>query len=184
MFRLHLSDQVLLAANSVPTSFEDPEPVRALQTPDEVNAALTRRGITWEFMAYVLLWHTSRICPATRSSVAVEMSLRDPLHGLLYWFIVEHFFGWLIINGKINIPGMSTTNATAPESSQCDKVLAIAVAKQQEMVNACVKAGVIVPNLNDWFFQKTEGSSDEERSDGDIGLSGSEESGDEASERE
>jgi len=132
---------------------------------DAVTAAMNVFGITWEFSAFNLMWHASKICPSvlTRGNF---LEMDNMLHGMQYWFIVEHLFVRCATEFNMSIPGLSTSDGVGVEKSSCGKVHDLAVRKIAEMTAACVKIGIPVPVLDKWFFQETIFSEDDDTSAG------------------
>lgn len=121
--------------------------------------------ITWEFTAFNLMWHASKICP----SVLVrgdKTEMDNMLHGEQFWFIVKNFFVRCATEFNISVPGLSTSDGVGGEKSSCGKVHDLAVVKLAEMTAACVKFGIPVPDLENWFFQETIFSEDDDTSAG------------------
>lgn len=110
------------------------------------------------------MFHATKLIPGAHAA-GTALELDNPLHGLVYWHIVLHFLLKCVKEMSIVIPGLSTSDAVAGGLSSFEKVLALAEGNIKAMTAACTKARLRIPDLNNWFFQKRELSSDDSGSD-------------------
>lgn len=160
---LLLLSQAIEVANRYVTTLE-PVSLRTLTSLDLINEALAVFGITWEFLAYLLMFHATKLIPGAHAA-GTALELDNPLHGLVYWHIVLRFLLRCVKDMSIVIPGLSTSDAVAGGLSSFEKVLALAEGNIKAMTAACTKARLRIPDLDNWFFQKREFSSDDSGSD-------------------
>ena len=143
---------------------------------DDLFTAFDRRGIGYEFNAYVLLVAASRLCVETRG-LGTSMSSTNPLHGLMFWYLVQNYFMMLVVHQNIKIPGLSTTDAIGDGLSSFDKVQMICDAQVPLLKAACAVNQVPIPDFSTFFFQKAssrpvaeeQGEDEEEGSGGGSG---------------
>jgi len=159
-FKLHYLSpfQAIEVANRYVTTLE-PVSLRTLTTLDAVNDGLAVFGITWELLAFLLMYHATRLIPGAHAA-GTKMELDNAIHGLVYWYIVRNFLLMCVERMDMTIPGLSTTDAVAGGLSSYDKIHAFALQQITAMTAACTKAGLRIPDLSKWFFQRRELSSD------------------------
>ena len=147
MMLLH---QGLRIANKLLTSQEKCD-LRTIVSVDSANAELAKRHITFELLAYLILVTASRMCVDIRA-LGKEMSLTNPLQGLMFWYIVEHFFMNCVTVHGIPVPGLSMTDAVGTGLSSFHKVAAIMATRDAELTAACTRQKVPLPDLDGFFF--------------------------------
>jgi hypothetical protein len=119
---------------------------------------LTESGVTRVILAYVAMVGATKTCPDARGA-GDDLSLKNPLHGLLFWFMVLEFLCYSVREYKIEVPGLSLDDgdeATQKLSSHAS-VEALAKTKIAALTTYCDQEGIKVPNYSAHFF-KTENS--------------------------
>jgi len=117
---------------------------------------LNDMGMNWVILAYVAMVGARMTCPEARGA-GDDLSLKNPLHGLLFWFMVLEFLCYSAREYKIQVPGLSLVDgdeATQKLSSHAS-VEALAMAKIAALTTYCVQEGIKVPDYSAHFF-KTE----------------------------
>ena len=150
----------------------DSKSLRAMNSIDTSNAALKHFDIDVIFMTYAVMSSASKLCPSVQG-MGDKMEIDNPFHGFQFWFIMKFCFVRAVKEFNIAVPGLSPTDAVDGGISSCDRLLAVAESKLEEMTAALEKVGLTVPKLDDWFFQKTTFSESESESDQDSSGSGS-----------
>ena len=65
---------------------------------------LTDLGMSWVILAYVAMVGARLTCPGARAA-GDFLSLKNPVHGLLFWFMVKEFLLFSVKEYKIHVPG-------------------------------------------------------------------------------
>ena len=158
---MYLCDQAMKISNKYLTG-QDRCDLAAIVSVDSGNIAMVERGMTFEFLCYLILVTASRMCIDTRA-LGKEMSLTNPLHGLMFWYIVENFFMKCVTVHGIPIPGLSLTDAAAGAGlSSFAKVDALLQTRKVELTAACTAQHLPVPDLESFFFNVQEAQEEDD----------------------
>lgn len=134
---VHLDDEVNIA------DMEDVE---------EFMAMLAAKGLNWEIVAYLATIGAIKTFSEFRT-MGDAISLRNPLHGTVYWFIVQEFCLYTVATYHVDIPGLSMTDGTEENLSSHATVAALATAKLAALTAICEEQDVKVPDYSQIFFQ-------------------------------
>jgi len=116
---------------------------------------LTDLGMSWVILAYVGMVGARLTCPGARAA-GDHLSLKNPVHGLLFWFMAKEFLLFSAKEYKINVPGLSLVDgdeATHKLSSHAS-VEALADAKIAALTSICEQEGIKIPDFSAHFFKK------------------------------
>ena len=116
---------------------------------------LTDLGMSWVILAYVAMVGARLTCPGARAA-GDFLSLKNPVHGLLFWFMVKEFLLFSVKEYKIHVPGLSLVDgdeATHKLSSHAS-VEALADAKIAALTSYCDQEGITIPDFSAHFFKK------------------------------
>jgi hypothetical protein len=152
---------------------------------EDYMSILASNGINWEMLAYICLLGGYKHMPEVRS-MGDSLTVWNPLHGTLYWFIVKEFLIYSVKTFHFDIPGLSSNDGEEGKLSSLATIEAIATAKIDALTAACMEQDVAVPDYSQFYFQEYSGDSagDEgfpdggedslDGSDGDEGEDGEE----------
>ena len=115
---------------------------------------MSDKGMDWEILAYILMSGATRVCTEARA-LGDTLSLKNPLHGLMFWYIVKDFLCYNVTFFKFDIPGLSLTDgdADAQKPSSLATVEALADSKIAALQKACVDKVGKAPDYAQFFFQ-------------------------------
>ena len=124
---------------------------------EDYMTVLASKGLTHEMLTYISMLGVYKHWPECRC-MGDALSLRNPLHGVLYWYISKNFLIFSVKTYKIKIVGLSDSDGSEEKLSSLATIEAIATAKIEALTAACLEQGIKVPDFSQFFFQ---GFSDE-----------------------
>ncbi len=124
---------------------------------EDYMTVLASKSLTYEILTYICMLGVYKHWPECRC-MGDSLSLRNPLHGVLYWYIAKNFLIFSVNTYKIKIVGLSDTDGSEDKLSSLATIDAIATAKIEALTAACLEQGIKVPDFSQFFFQ---GFSDE-----------------------
>lgn len=119
---------------------------------EDYMGMMNGKGMNWEIIAYLAMIAALKMLPDTRS-MGNALSMRNPLHGTVFWFIVKEFLVYSVEQYQVDIPGLSTTDGGEQELSSHETVAALATAKLAALTAICEEQEVKVPDYSLFFFQ-------------------------------
>ena len=161
-------------------STSDTIDIDALEDPVDYMQKLSELGMNWMIIAYVAMVGARLICPEARG-LGDQLSLKNPLHGLLFWYIVKEFIIFTVVTYNMSIPGLNTNDGDAEthKLSSLATVEALAVSKIATLTTYCEQQEISVPDFSKYFFKDITATTDEaEPNDLDQDLRRESESGD------
>ena len=118
----------------------------------DVNRELRARALTYESLAYCFL-----VFVVKRSAVVVgtTMSLTNPAHGLLYWYLISNVFVFGVERGYFEIEGLSNKDAGSGDGdeSTMQTVKNTADRMIDLLKKEAVRIRIEVPDFDNFFFQ-------------------------------
>ena len=117
--------------------------IDALEDPVDYMQKLSELGMNWLIIAYVVMVGARLICPEARG-FGDQLSLKNPLHGLLFWYIVKEFLCYTVRTFNMSIPGLNTDDGDADTEklSSLESVEALAVSKIASLTSHCDQQGI------------------------------------------
>ena len=91
-------------------------------------------------------------CEETRA-LGSDITFSNCLHGILFHYLMVHFFCFGVENGYFTLLGLSTASSSDKPETQCAAVKRKSMAKIEELSAAAVARGLAVPDLDSYFFQ-------------------------------
>ena len=144
----------------MPTS--DTIDIDILEDPADYMQKLSELGMNWVVIAYVAMVGARLICPEARG-YGDQLSLKNPIHGLLFWYLVKEFICFTVVNYKMAITGLNTDDGDAETQklSSLATVEALAVSKTATLTSYCEQQGIPVPDFSKYFFKDITATTDE-----------------------
>ena len=115
---------------------------------------LTELGMNWVIIAYVAMVGARLACTEARG-MGDDLSLKNPLHGLLFWFLVKDFLCYSVVTYHISIPGLQVDDGDAESEklSSHATVVALAEKKIAALTLVCEQQSIRVPDFSPHFFK-------------------------------
>jgi len=143
---------------------------------DDCNRAMEEVGIGHDAVIYSILVYASENCPETNVGKDKAMSMTNPYHGYMYWWLMEQFLLHAVQRSYFTVNGLSTEDGTSEKPSSFDRMSTLANKKKHEQAEAIEGLGGTLPNLYEYFFKDPEGrpavqaevESEEENGDYDV----------------
>ena len=82
-----------------------------------------------------------------------DISFSNVLHGILFHYLVVHFFVYGCESGFVTRTGLFTSSSTDKPGSECEAVKKKSLAKLEELTAAAEARGLSVPDLESYFFK-------------------------------
>lgn len=147
-------------------STSDTIDIDVLEDPVDYMQKLSELGMNWMIIAYVAMVGARLICPEARG-YGDQLSLKNPIHGLLYWYMVKEFICFTVVHYKMGIPGLDTDDGDAETQklSSLATVEALAVSKTATLTSYCEQQGIPVPDFAKYFFKDITATNEAEPND-------------------
>lgn len=126
-----------------------------------IEQAFKDLDIKWTFCVYVLNAMMTRTCPEVRG-LGTDISLSNPLHGTMFWYIARDFVCYGIRNAGFLVPDLKDSVGPDGGVSSLQALEDLATSRMAELKIVCERLHQDVPDLSEYFFLYREDEDNDE----------------------
>ena len=112
-----------------------------------IEQAFKDLDIKWTFCVYVLNAMMTRTCPEVRG-LGTDISLSNPLHGTMFWYIARDFVCYGIRNAGFLVPDLKDSVGPDGGVSSLQALEDLATSRMAELKIVCERLHQDVPDFN------------------------------------